>query len=115
MRKILAAIPLFLLAGCAGFLGKPSPVVEVGERDMVKDCQLLTTFRKPAGDWMWGTPYIGCFKNEAIEKAEKMGASHILTRYDIDEFHSELVVYAYKCPPDHDAWLEMQKEKEEEY
>jgi hypothetical protein len=52
MRKMLLAVPLFLLAGCAGVFGKPSPVVEVGEMDMVKDCQFLKSFQKPAGDWM---------------------------------------------------------------
>jgi len=115
MRKMLLAVPLFLLAGCAGVFGKPSPVVEVGEMDMVSDCQFLKSFQRPAGDWMWGTPYIGCFKNEAIEKSAKIGATHILTRYEIDGVSSILVVNAYKCPPDHDALREMEKMREEEY
>ena len=115
MRKMLLAVSLFLLAGCAGVFGKQSPVVEVGERDMVKDCELLTTFTQPAGYWMMGVPYTGCYKYDALQRAEKVGATHVLWRQDLDGIQSTGILYAYKCPPDHDARREMEKEREEEY
>ncbi len=112
MRKALLAVTLLCLAGCAGFTAKESPIIEVGERDQVEGCQLLKTFREPAGKWMWGTPYIGNFKNEVIKKAEQMGATHILTRYEIDGIDSTCIVNVYKCPPDHEIF---QKKEEDEY
>jgi hypothetical protein len=103
MRKVLFVVSLLLLSGCAGVLGKPTPVVEVGEGEMVKDCQLLGSIRGPESFRMWGTPYIGNFKNEAREKAEKMGATHIQWTTDDSYISSIAVVKAYKCPPGHDA------------
>jgi hypothetical protein len=115
MRKILLVFPLFLLAGCAGVFGKPSPVQEVGEFDMVKDCELLTTFAEPAGYWTMGAPYTGCYKYSAMQQAEKIGATHVLWRTDLEGIQSTGILFAYKCPPDHDARREMEKERQEEY
>jgi hypothetical protein len=102
MRKVLLVVLLFLLSGCSGVVGKQSTLIQVGEARDVKDCQLLESFMGPTSYRMWGTPYIGNFKNEAMEKAEKMGATHTFFTTEDSSIGSIAVLKAYKCPPDHD-------------
>ncbi len=81
-----------------------SPIHEVGEQEEVKDCQLLKVFSGQAGEFIFGTPYMGNFKNEAIAEAEKIGATHVMYRAELDggiEYSN--VVYAYKCPQNHET------------
>lgn len=81
-----------------------SPLMEVGNPDQVRDCELVGTFTGPVSDRMWGTPYLGNFKNEAMEKAVKNGATHILWRTNIDGIEFRPVLKAYRCPPDSPAF-----------
>ena len=106
MKKILFFVSVLLLSGCAG-----SPLIQVGDARDVKDCQLLKTFSGPTSYRMWGTPYTGNFTSEAMEKAEKMGATHTHLTTEDSSIGSTIVLNAYKCPPDHDA---MRQNREEE-
>jgi hypothetical protein len=118
MRKLLLAASLFVLAGCASwFEQEPGALVEVGELDMVKGCELIATYEIPTGYRLGGTPYLGGAKAEAIDKAEKQGATHVLWREEPKEQGVGSIGYlsAYVCPPDHDARREFEKELEEEY
>lgn len=102
MKKVLFVVSLLLLSGCAGVVGEPSPVIEVGDAYMVKGCQFLGSIEGPSSYRMWGTPYMGNFKNEALAKAEKMGATHVrFTTVDSD-LGSTAIVKAYKCPANYD-------------
>jgi hypothetical protein len=84
MKKALLVFSFLLLAGCGGFAGRQSTIIEVSEREEVKGCQLLESFQGPSGYRMWGPPMvIGNFKNEVIQKAENIGATHILWRNNI--------------------------------
>lgn len=98
MKKALLVVSFLLLTGCAALSGKQNTIIEAGEQDEVRDCQLLKTFSAPAGDRMWGTPYLGDFKSKAIQEAERMGATHILFRSEADGIGSVAVIKAYKCP-----------------
>jgi len=99
MKKVLLAVSLLILGGCAGFAGRQSSIIEVGAREQVEGCQLLESFQGPSGYRMWGNPVvIGNFKNEAIQKAEKMGATHILWRTEKTDLGESTFVDAYKCP-----------------
>ena len=99
MRKLCLAIPVLLLAGCAGMPYKESQIIEAGSAKDVQDCQLLKTFAGPGGYRMWGTPYLGNFKNEVLEKAKKMGATHILWRTRDRGIAYINVINVYRCPP----------------
>ncbi len=105
MARLLLIVSLFVAAGCSGLPCRKSPIVEVGSPLEVQDCQLLKSFYGPGGYRMWGTPYMGNFKNEVFEQAEKMGATHALTRTEIreDELGATTVVNVYKCAPGHEA------------
>ena len=103
MRKVLFVLSLFMLSGCGMFAGKQSPLIQVGDAMDVKDCQLLESFSGPTSYRMWGTPYLGNFTNEAMAKAEKIGATHTLLTAEESSIGSTAVLKAYKCPPDHDA------------
>jgi hypothetical protein len=103
MKKVLFVVSLLLLSGCAGVVGEPSPVHEVGEVDMVKDCRLLGSIEGPSSYRMWGTPFMGNFKSEALAKAEKMGATHVWFTTVNDSIGSTAVVKAYTCPANYDA------------
>ncbi len=99
MKKSLVVVSLLLLVGCGGFSGKQSTIVEADVPYQVKDCQFLKSFKGPSGYRMWGTPMIiGNFKNEAIQKAEKIGATHILWRNESAGLGETAFVDAYKCP-----------------
>ncbi len=113
MKKALLVVSLLLLAGCGGFSGKQSTIVEAGEKDEVKDCQLLKTFSTPAGDRVWGTPYLGDFKYKAMQEAEKMGATHILFRSESDGIGSVAVMKAYKCPVNQETGGEKEENREQ--
>lgn len=110
MRKLWLAITLLLLAGCAGTAFKESKIIEASNAEEVQDCQLLKTFTGPGGYRMWGTPYLGNFKNEVLEKAEKMGATHILWRTRDRGIAYINVINVYRCP----AVLDQVKEEERE-
>ncbi len=104
MKRLLLSVLLFLLAGCAGRPCMKTQIVEVGNRYQVADCQLLHTFTWPGGGLIFEAPYTGNFKDEAIAQAEKIGATHILYRSEIDGNGVGVtgVVYAYKCPPSYE-------------
>ena len=104
MKKLWLIVPIFLLTGCAGFPCKKSTLIEVGNLDQLQDCRLLNTYSGPASDRMWGTPYIGDFKNQAMEKAEKIGATHVLWRAESDGIEFVPVLKAYKCPADSEVF-----------
>lgn len=87
-----------LLAGCASVSGGPTPVFEVSDPELMKDCQLVGSVKGPISKRMWGTPYTGNFKNEALKKAEQLGATHILNRVESDHLDFRDVVEMYKCP-----------------
>jgi len=110
MAKLWLILTIFILYGCAG---NPGRLVEVGNKEQLKDCHLLKTFTEPGGYFVFGPPIMGNFKNEAIEKAEKMGATHILFRSELNGNGVEEtnVIYAYKCPPGYNVF----QNKEEEY
>jgi hypothetical protein len=114
MKKLWLIIPILLLSGCAGMPCKKSPLVEVGNADQLKDCQLLKTYIGPASDRMWGTPYIGNFKNKAMENAEKMGATHILWRSESDGIEFKPVLKAFKCPVNVDVFRNQEENSEDE-
>jgi hypothetical protein len=111
--KILLVVSLLLLAAIAELSCMKTKLIEVGKRDQVTNCRLLKAFDWPAGDWIFGTPYTGNFKDEAIEKAEKIGATHILYRSELNGngIGSTNVVYAYKCPPDLDTFQNKEENK----
>jgi hypothetical protein len=91
MKKALLVILFLLLAGCAGFAGRQSNIIEVSTPEEVKGCQFLESFQGPSGYRMWGPPMvIGNFKNEAILKAKRIGATHILWR--------NKVIWSYNPP-----------------
>jgi hypothetical protein len=111
VKKVLLFFSFLLLAGCGGFAGRQSIIIEASDREQVKGCQLLESFQGPSGYRMWGPPMvIGNFKNEAIQKAERIGATHILWRNKVlwsnNSHWSNKVkglgetafVDAYKCP-----------------
>lgn len=117
MRKVFVAASLFMLAGCASGLDeRPGPLVEVGEAEMVKGCQLIATYEVPAGYRLAGTPYLGRGKADAIQKAEKQGATHVLWNEEPKEggISSMGFLSAYICPPDHDARRELEKQLQQE-
>lgn len=114
MGKLWLIISMLFLCGCAGFPCKECPIVaEVDSAEELHGCSLLKTFSYPGGDFIFGTPYMGDFKNEAIERAGKIGATHILYRPELDGngIAYTNVVYAYKCPPGY----EILRDTEEEY
>lgn len=112
MKKTLLVFSILFLAGCGGFTGRQSTIVEVSDQEQVKGCQFLESFQGPTGYRMWGPPMvIGNFKSEAIQKAEMLGATHILWRnkilwgYNIPPWSNRVrgfgetaFVDAYKCP-----------------
>ncbi len=103
-KKIWLILPILFLYGCGGMLGKKSPVIEVDYPEQVEDCRLLKKYTQQGGDFIFGAPYMGCFKNKAIMEAEKLGATHIMYRSEPDGGgigYTE-VVYAYECPPGHE-------------
>jgi hypothetical protein len=108
---ILFVVSLLLLSGCAGIVGNPSPLIQVGDARDVKDCQLLESFSGPSSYRMWGTPYLGNFTKEAMEKAEKLGATHTLSTMEDSSLGATAVLKAYKCPPDHDAAMQNTEEE----
>jgi hypothetical protein len=110
MKILFLAFTVFLLAGCGLFTKKQSSIVEVGDKDQLKDCLLLQTFEAPAGPRFWGTPYMGNFKIESIKKAEKIGATHMVSGTEVDGIGATTVLQAYKCPPGYEA---MKPEEEE--
>ena len=65
MKKVLFGVSLLLLSGCAGVFGKPTPIIQVTDGELVKECQFLGSIRGPESNRMGGTPYLGNFKNEA--------------------------------------------------
>ncbi len=110
-KTLLIFISFLLLAGCGGFAGRQSTIIEASDREQVKGCKLLASFQGPSGYRMWGPPMvIGDFKNEAIQKAEMLGATHILWRNKIlwreySPWSNKVAglgetafVDAYKCP-----------------
>ena len=115
MAKFLLIVSLFVVAGCSWVPCRKSPIVEVGSSLEVRDCQLLKSFYGPGGYRMWGTPYMGNFKNEVFEQAEKMGATHALTRTEIQESEigATTVVNVYKCPPEHEQLKNEEDDTEE--
>ena len=67
MGKLWLIISMLFLCGCAGFPCKECPIVaEVDSAEELHGCSLLKTFSYPGGDFIFGTPYMGDFKNEAI-------------------------------------------------
>ena len=111
MKKTLLIFSFLLMTGCGGFVGRQSAIIEVSNREEVKGCQILASFQGPSGYRMWGSPMvIGNFKNEAIQKAENIGATHILWRNKIlwreySPWSNKVAgvgetafVDAYKCP-----------------
>ncbi len=100
MRRLWLILPILFLYGCAGMPCKKSPLVEVDDREQMKDCLLLKTFASQGGEFIFGSPYIGNFKDKAMEEAEQMGATHILYRSEIygNGIGYANVVYAYRCP-----------------
>ncbi len=111
MKKALLIFSFLFLSGCGGFAGRQSTVTEASDRAQVRGCQFLASFQGPSGYRMWGPPMvIGNFKNEAIQKAEMLGATHILWRYNIlwrdnnpwsnkaKGLGETAIVDAYKCP-----------------
>ncbi len=105
MKKALLVFSFLLLTGCGGFAGRQSTIIEVSDREQVKGCQLLESFQGPSGYRMWGPPMvIGNFKNEVIQKAEMIGATHILWRKNVlwrnkgTGLTETAFVDAYKCP-----------------
>ncbi len=104
MKKLWLIVSILLLSGCAGVFGEKSALIEVGNPDQLQDCRFLKSFAGPASDRMWGTPYIGDFKNKAIEEAEKIGATHFLWRSVSDGIEFIPVLKAYKCPPNSEAF-----------
>jgi hypothetical protein len=113
MKQALLVVCLLLLAGCGGFSGKQSTIIEAGDPDQVKDCQLLKTYRNPAGYQAWGTPYLGDFKNKALQEAEKMGATHILYRPESEGLELFAVIKAYKCPVNQETDGEKEENRNE--
>ena len=111
MRKVLFVVSLLLLSGCAGVTGKPSPLIQVGAASDVKGCKLLESFSGPTSYRMWGTPYTGDFTKEAMQKAEKIGATHTLSTTEDSSLGFTAVLKAYKCPPDHDAAMQDTEEE----
>jgi hypothetical protein len=111
MRKVLVVVALLLLSGCAWGTGKPGSLIQVGTASEVKGCRLLESFTGPTSYRMWGTPYTGDFTSKAMEKAEKIGATHTLSVMEDSSLGYTAVLRAYKCPPDHD--LIMQNAEEE--
>jgi len=111
MRKLWLAIPLFLLAGCAGAHFKESQIIEADSVEEIQVCQLLKTFTGPGGYRMWGTPYLGNFKNEVLEKAKIMGATHILSRTGDMGIAYINVINVYRCPPVLDKAKEEEREE----
>lgn len=109
MKKGLLVFSLLLLAGCGGFSGKQSKLIQVSNHYEVKDCKLLKTYSNPAGYQSWGTPYLGDFKYKAFQDAEKIGATHVLYWPETDGIESTAVIKAYKCPVN----MEPDGEKEE--
>jgi hypothetical protein len=103
MKKVLLVLSLFILSGCGMFAGKESPLIQVGDLRDVEGCQYLKSFKGPESYRMYGTPYIGNFKNEAMEKAEKMGATHTLWTSEDTSISSRGVLKAYKCPPEYNV------------
>ncbi|HET6420710.1 MAG TPA: hypothetical protein VFG19_11170 [Geobacteraceae bacterium] len=99
MKNALLVVSLLLLAGCGGFSGKQSTIVEVSDKEEVTDCKFLQSFAGPSGYRMWGNPaVIGDFKKEAIQKAEKIGATHIIWRDEPTNLGETSFVDAYQCP-----------------
>jgi hypothetical protein len=110
MKETLLFFSFLLLAGCGGFSGRQSTIIEASAPEEVKGCQFLESFQGPSGYRMWGPPMvIGNFKNEAIQKAERIGATHILWRNKIlwnnppesnkvKGLRETAFVDAYKCP-----------------
>ncbi len=113
MGKLWLMLSILFLSGCCGMFGKQSPVVEVSNPEEVEDCRLLGKFTQEAGEFIAGTPYMGSFKDKSIREAEKIGATHILYRAEIDgdSIRYSNVIYAYRCPEGHEA----SRDEEEKY
>jgi hypothetical protein len=110
MKILFLAATVFLLAGCGLFTKKPSSIVEVGDKDQLKDCLLLQTFEAPTGERLLGTPYIGNFKIESIKKAEQLGATHMVWWTDVDGIGGIGVLQVYKCPPGFEVMMPEEEE-----
>ena len=114
MSKIWLSLAVLILYGCAGIFGQQGKsIVEVGNKEQIRECQLLKIFTAPGGDFIFGPPIMLDFKIEAKEKARKMGATHILYRAELNGngIKETNVVYAYKCPEGYNAF----QNKEGEY
>jgi hypothetical protein len=111
MKKALLVFSFLLLAGCGGFAGRQSTIIEASTPEEVKGCQFLESFQGPSGYRMWGPPMVvGNFKNEAVQKAKIIGATHILWRnkvywgnnspssYKVKGLGETAFVDAYRCP-----------------
>jgi hypothetical protein len=111
MKKALLVFSFLLLAGCGGFAGRQSTIIEASTPEEVKGCQFLESFQGPSGYRMWGPPMVvGNFKNEAVQKARRIGATHILWRnkvywgnnspssYKVKGLGETAFVDAYRCP-----------------
>jgi hypothetical protein len=114
MNMFWMILPILFLSGCAGMPCKKSPLIQVGNPDQIQDCHLLKTFTGPVSYRMWGTPYIGNFEDQAMDEAEKMGATHVLWRSNIDGIESTPVLKAYKCPPNSEVYRNKDEYIEEE-
>jgi len=101
MKKIALVVSLALLPACGLFSGTKKGIIEVGERSQLAGCRLLETYTWPAGDFVFGAPYMGNSKNEAVSRAEKAGATHFLYRTELkgEGIEASGVVYAFLCPP----------------
>lgn len=103
MKRMCIGMSLVILAGCAAVTEKQNPIMEVDEAEQVKDCQLLKTFTGPSSPRMWGVPYLGKFKSEVYKEAEKMGATHMLSRPEVEGIESKSIITVYKCPTEPEA------------
>ena len=99
VNKIIFLIALVSLVGCSTTLSKKAQKVKLADINMVKGCQLLDTVdgSSSVGNLMSSTGAKNA-KNEVIEKAARLGATHIVLTGSAGGYTPYASGNAYKCP-----------------
>ncbi|MDH5612242.1 MAG: DUF4156 domain-containing protein [Gammaproteobacteria bacterium] len=98
MKQSAIIITISLLTGCATTLSDKALSVQLADTNMVKECQLLNTVEGSSTvSGLMISQGIQNARNEAIEKAAELGATHIVITNSIGGSSPYVSGNAYKC------------------